>query len=100
MTEHELLNVIWNPETSDDKHCYKCGSTEKLSVKKRQRGIVTYMCNDCRSKARIAKLAVAPHRSKPSNSFDMEAWERRSRETMQHISQKYARTSVKRSTLV
>jgi hypothetical protein len=28
--------------------CYKCGTDQDLSIKKRQRGIITYICRPCR----------------------------------------------------
>lgn len=72
-------------------HCYKCGEkdVDKLSLKKQQRGVMTFVCRGCRnSAARIWKAKHSPLRQDYTD-IDIVQWERWARESRERIAANY-----------
>lgn len=68
--------------------CYKCNETDpsQLSVKRRQRGQVLYVCRSCR------RAAYTPH-TKPREDYvhiDPKVWAQKAAESHKRILLKYS----------
>jgi len=66
-------------------HCYKCGEQDpnKLSLKKQQRGIMTFICRACRNRAHAALKARTIRRE--YINIDIDTWQKEARESRLRI---------------
>ncbi len=70
--------------------CYKCGTTEGISLKKWQRGIPTYICRPCRRAdyQRYVDKGIEP---KQIQNIDMDKWYEMAKENRARISARFRR---------
>ena len=73
-------------------HCYKCKETDpnKLSLKKQQRGIMTFICRTCRNTAANAWAASRRKNRREYTNIAPEAWDAWARESRLRIAQHHS----------
>jgi uncharacterized protein YlaI len=73
--------------------CYKCGETDttKLSLKKQQRGIMTFICRSCRNTASRIWLSTAKPKPKRKTytDIDPQRWATEAKESRRRIAANY-----------
>lgn len=70
--------------------CYKCHSTENLSVKKTDKhGNMTFMCKACRSEEYYRRVPQKALRHNHINEFDVASWTEMALERHKRLADKY-----------
>ena len=70
-------------------NCYRCGTTEELSIHARRKTMISMICRPCRRERMNTYLKHREARNTPTKP-KLEYWEEQALSTLERLSRKYA----------